>query len=673
MEIPVLSDIVVICALALGVIFVCRRLAIPTIVGFLLTGIFAGPHGLKLVSQVKVVDHLAEIGVVCLLFTIGLELSLKSLSRIKFIVLLGGAFQVVVTLIAGVGLASALGMPLNHSIFFGFLISLSSTAIVLKIIQQRAETESPHGRISIGILIFQDIIVVPMMLVTPILAGKAEDIGFALLLLVVKAIVVVLATVIAARWIAPRVLYQVAKLGGREIFLLGVILLALGVAWLTSAMGLSLALGAFLAGLIVSESEYSHRALGNVLPFRDLFTSLFFVSIGMLLDVNYVITNPMLLLAVTICIVLLKFMIVGASAILLGFPIRTAVLAGLALSQIGEFSFVLSEAGIGVGLVQTDIYQLFLGVSVITMIATPFLVSFGQSAADMIVKLPMPQRLKLGFRPLEENRITPRLTNHLIIVGFGPNGQHLCQAASVAKIPYVIIELNPDTVRREKLKGRPIFYGDASQEAVLEHVGAKQARILVIVISDPAATKRIIETARRLHPDLYIISRTRFVSEMGALSELGADEVIPEDYEVSIEVLTRVLIKYLIPEEDIERLVDQIRADHYRMLRSLVYPSPTVSDLEIQLSDLDIHVVKVRSGSYVIGKSLQELNLRKKYGVTVLAIRRDADFAANPSAGEKLQVEDVLVLLGTPDAIRNVVSLIHNSQGHFEPLVPRIT
>ena len=673
MEIPVLSDIVVICALALGVIFVCRRLAIPTIVGFLLTGIFAGPHGLKLVSQVKVVDHLAEIGVVCLLFTIGLELSLKSLSRIKFIVLLGGAFQVVVTLIAGVGLASALGMPLNQSIFFGFLISLSSTAIVLKILQQRAETESPHGRISIGILIFQDIIVVPMMLVTPILAGKAEDIGFALLLLVVKAIVVVLATVIAARWIAPRVLYQVAKLGGREIFLLGVILLALGVAWLTSAMGLSLALGAFLAGLIVSESEYSHRALGNVLPFRDLFTSLFFVSIGMLLDVNYVIANPMPLLAVTICIVLLKFMIAGASAILLGFPIRTAVLAGLALSQIGEFSFVLSEAGIGVGLVQTDIYQLFLGVSVITMIATPFLVSFGQSAADMMAKLPMPQRLKLGFRPLEENRITPRLTNHLIIVGFGPNGQHLCHAASVAKIPYVIIELNPDSVRREKLKGRPIFYGDASQEAVLEHVGVKQARILVIVISDPAATKRIIETARRLHPDLYIISRTRFVSEMGALSELGADEVIPEDYEVSIEVLTRVLIKYLIPEEDIERLVDQIRADHYRMLRSLVYPSPTVSDLEIQLSDVDIHVLKVRSGSSAIGKSLQELDLRKKYGVTVLAIRRDADFVANPAAGEKLQVEDVLVLLGTPDAIRNVVSLIHNSQGHFEPLVPRIT
>jgi monovalent cation:H+ antiporter-2, CPA2 family len=386
-----------------------------------------------------------------------------------------------------------------------------------------------------------------------------------------------------------------------------------------------------------------------------------------------VINNPVPLLTVTICIVLLKFMIAGASAIILGFPIRTAVLAGLALSQIGEFSFVLSEAGISVGLVQTDVYQLFLGVSVITMIATPFLVSFGQSAANMIEKLPMPQRLKLGFRPLEEDRITPRLTNHLIIVGFGPNGQHLCQAASVAKIPYVIIELNPDTVRREKLKGRPIFYGDASQEAVLEHVGVKQARILVIVISDPAATKRIIETARRLHPDLYIISRTRFVSEMGALSELGADEVIPEDYEVSIEVLTRVLIKYLIPEEDIERLVDQIRADHYRMLRSLVYPSPTVSDLEIQLSDLDIHVVKVRSGSYVIGKSLQELNLRKKYGVSILAIKRGADLAANPSAGEKLQVEDVLLLLGTPDAIRNVVSLIHNSQGHFEPLVTRIT
>ena len=673
MDIPLISDIVVISALALGVIFVCHRLAIPTIVGFLLTGILAGPHGLRLVSQVKEVEHLAEIGVVCLLFTIGLEFSLKSLSKIKSIALIGGAFQVFVTLIAGVGLASVLGMPLNQSIFFGFLISLSSTAIVLKIIQQRAETESPHGRISIGILIFQDIIVVPMMLLTPILAGKQEDLGLAVLLLLIKAIIVVLAMVIGAKWIAPRVLYHVARLGGREIFLLGVILLALGVAWLTSAMGLSLALGAFLAGLIVSESEYSHRALGNILPFRDLFTSLFFVSIGMLLDVNYVTENAAPLLMVTICIVLLKFTIAGASAILMGFPIRTAVLVGLALSQIGEFSFVLSESGIGVGLVRTDMYQLFLGVSVMTMIATPFLISWGQNAADMMVKLPLPQRLKTGFRRLEQSAITPRLSNHLIIVGFGLNGRHLSQAASLARIPYAIIELNPDTVRREKIKGQPIVYGDASDEAVLEHVGVQQARILVIVVSDPAATKRIIETARRLHPDLYIISRTRFVSEMGSLSELGADEVIPEDYEASIEVLTRVLTKYLIAEEDIERLVDQIRADHYRMLRKLVYPSRSVSDLEIQLSDMDIRVLKVRSGSSAIGKSLQDMDLRKKYGVTVLAIRRDADFVANPPAGEKLGPEDELVLLGTREAIRNVAGLIYDSQGKLGPFATRTT
>jgi monovalent cation:H+ antiporter-2, CPA2 family len=659
MDMFLFQDIIVIAGLALCVIFICHRLGVPTIVGLLLTGVLAGPNGLGLVSQVKEVEHMAEIGVVCLLFTIGLEFSPASLAGVRSHVLVGGTSQILATLAAGMGLASVLGLAFNQSVFFGFLVSLSSTAIVLKILQQRSETDSPHGRLSIGILIFQDIIVVPMMLVAPMLAGQGGDVLTALIILLVKGAALILVTIVSARWLAPKALHEIARLQGREVFLLGVVLLVLGVSLLTSALGLSLALGAFLAGIIVSSSEFSHRALGDVLPFRDLFTSFFFVSVGMLLDVHYVLQNPGFVVAVTLTVLILKFIVAGAAAMLAGLSLRTAVLTGLTLCQIGEFSFILSETGLKLGLIPSDMYQLFLGVSVTTMIATPFLVYSGEWTAETISRLPWPQRLKAGFRPMAENDASPKFFNHLIIVGFGLNGRHLSQAACVAKIPHAIVELNPETVREEKKKGRQIFYGDAAQESTLEHVGIRQARVLVIVMSDPAATRRIIETARRLHPAIHIIARTRFISETEPLYELGADEVIPEDYEVSIEILNRVLLRYLVPKEDIERFVDKIRIDHYEMLRNLVYRSPTISSLEVQLSDTEIRSFRVNSDGPGEGKSLAELDLRKNYGATVLAIRRDKDFIANPASDERLRGNDVVVLMGTSESVCSVTGVIN--------------
>ncbi|MEW6112621.1 MAG: cation:proton antiporter, partial [Thermodesulfobacteriota bacterium] len=321
METALLRDIIIICGLALSVVSVCHRLRIPDIVGFLLTGILAGPHGFGLVSQVADVDSLAEIGVVCLLFTIGLEFSLKSLLRIKYISLVGGSLQVGFTVAAGCALATTLGMPLNKALFLGFLISLSSTAIVLRIMQGRGEIESPHGRLVVGILLFQDIAVVPMMLIGPILSGQSAGVMAAFAWLVLKGAIVFLVVLLAARWVVPMALHKVATTGGREVFILGIVFVALSVAFLTSAVGLSLALGAFLAGLIVSESEYSHRALGNVLPFRDLFTSFFFVSVGMLLDVRLVLDNGVVLGLATVAVLLVKFVIAGSAGLLAGLPL----------------------------------------------------------------------------------------------------------------------------------------------------------------------------------------------------------------------------------------------------------------------------------------------------------------------------------------------------------------
>jgi len=657
-EIPLLQDIVIMCGLAIGVIFACHRLGIPSIVGLLLTGVLAGPYGLGIISQSAQVEHLAEIGVVCLLFTIGLEFSLKSLLKIKFMALVGGSLQVLLTVAAASFIARSLGLPLNQALFCGFLVSLSSTAIVLRILQERAEMESPHGRLIVGILLFQDIAVVPMMLLAPILAGGDSDVGRTLLMLLAKAAAVIVLVAISAKWIIPSVLYQIARLRARELFILSIVFVGLGVAWATAEVGLSLALGAFLAGLIVSESEYSHRALGSVIPFRDLFTSFFFVSVGMLLDLRFVAGHAGLLAVAAAGAVVLKCLAAGTSAALLGLPLRTSLLTGLGLAHIGEFSFVLSESGLRLGLIDGDLYQFFLGISVLTMITTPFFIAGGDRVTDAVLKLPWPERMRSGLRPVKQIEVEAPLRDHLVIVGFGLNGRNLSRAAVAAGIPRIIVELNPETVREEQERGEPIFYGDASQDAVLKHAGVKLARVMVIVISDPVAARRIVDAARKLNPGLHIIARTRFVSQMEPLYELGADEVIPEDYEASVEMLVRVLTTYLVPKNDIERFVFKFRADHYDMLRTLTYAPPTMSDLSMHIPDVEIASVRVCAESPLAGKTLAECDLRGKHGLTVLALRTDSDVLANPSGNDLLEAGQVAILLGTPEKIAEVSGLL---------------
>jgi|UniRef100_A0A7C4ETJ3 CPA2 family monovalent cation:H+ antiporter-2 len=656
-----LHDIVYICALALGVSLVCHRLAVPPVVGFLITGVICGPHGLQMIYEAAGVEQIAEVGVVCLLFTIGVEFSLKTLVKARFITLFGGGMQVAFTLVGGASLASVLGLTLNHAVFFGFLLALSSTAIVLKILQDTVQIETPHGRLTVAMLIFQDIIVVPMMLLAPFLAGKGENILPEIGLLLVKSLAIVAIVILGTRLVVPLLLHHVAKMKNRELFLIAVVMLGLGVAWFTHAMGLSLALGAFIAGLIVSESEFGETALGNILPFRDLFTSIFFVSVGMLLDLQYVMNRFLFLLFVTAAIMILKFVMASSAALLLKLPLRTAVLAGLAVSQIGEFSFVLSKPGLTLGILTQESYQLFLGVSVITMMITPYVIGSSERIADAMLKLPLPWQWKTGLERSHAVHDKEQMRGHLIIVGYGINGKHLARAASTAGIPRLIIELNPETVQREKAKGESIFQGDAAQDPVLRHAGIQNAAVLVIVISDPEATKRIIATARALNKSIHIICRTRFLSQVESLQSLGADEVIPEDYEASIEILTRVLTRYFVPRRELDDIVDQIRADHYGMLRSLLRHPTEISDVSLQSPNIDVHSLRIAAGSTIAGKTILELNLRREYGVSILGIKRGTSFMANPAAAEKIEVDDILVVLGEPASISLVEKLANPS------------
>jgi len=656
MESSFLRDIIVIFGLSIAILFVCHRFKIPTIVGFLLTGILAGPHGLGLISAVHEVEELAEVGVVLLLFTIGMEFSLKNLLQIKRSVLLGGSLQVLLTFLAGFAIATEFGTPFGQAVFIGFLISLSSTAIVLKLMQERAEIDSPHGRTTLGILIFQDIIIVPMMLFTPLLAGSQNIAGGSPSLLLAKGIAVIIFVIVSAKWIIPHLLYQIARTKNRELFLLSIISIGLIVAWLTSSAGLSLALGAFLAGLIISESEYSHQALGNILPFRDVFTSFFFISVGMLLDVGFFLRQPEFIILIAVGVLALKTIIAGGAATMLGLPVRTAILVALALSQVGEFSFILSETGLRYNLLSGNTYQMFLAVSVITMAATPFIISLAPRTAEIISRLPMPKRMKLGFDPVQLVK-TESKKDHLIIIGYGFNGKNLARAATAANIPYNIIELNAEAVRKEQLKGMPIYFGDATQEAVLEHADIRDARVVAVAISDPAATRRVTEVVRRLNPNVYLIVRTRYVQELEPLHDLGANEVIPEEFETSVEIFARVLKKYLIPKDEIEQFVDEVRADGYDMLRSLAKKQATFSDFKLHLPDIEINTFRIGVGSAADGSTLSQIELRKKHGVSMLAIRRNSETISNPHGEELLQAGDVVVVVGMKDKIAKAVTL----------------
>lgn len=646
MELAILKDLVIILGLATLVNLAFQKLNIPNIIGFLLTGVVAGPEGLGLVGHSHEIEVLAEIGVIMLLFAIGIEFSIKDLIKIKRIVLLGGTLQVFLTVGVVFGLLNIVGIAWQNALFGGFLAGLSSTAIIMKMLQERAEVASQQGKASLGVLIFQDIIIVPMILITPMLAGESASLGRELLLLLVKTTGLVVFMYLLSRFVVPKLLHQVARTQSQELFVLTILVLAFAVAWLTSSLGLSLALGAFLAGLAISESEYSHHAFGNILPFRDIFAAFFFVSIGMLLDLHFLFTHPLLVLLIVLAVILAKTVIAGSVAFLLGFPFKTTVIIGLILSQIGEFSFILSKIGLEYDLLSDYYYQLFLAVTIVSMGLTPFIIMGASPLADLLLKLPLPRKLVTGLRPIGEPE-TQSLNKHLIIAGMGLNGHNISRAAQIAGIPYLIIDLNAEIVYEQQKKGEPVLYGDASRIATLEYAKVEQAEVLVVAMGSAANTYKIVSGARRLNPKLYIIVRTRYLEDMQDLYKAGANEVIPEEFETAVEIFSRILNKYLVPRNEIEKLVSEVRSGGYEVFRQPALPERNQEDLRIDLPDIEITTMRVSDKAKILGHTLASINLRKNYGVTLLAIRRDSETITNPAPDAKICANDILVLLGT--------------------------
>jgi CPA2 family monovalent cation:H+ antiporter-2 len=653
-ESHLMQELLIVLTATIAIVFVFHKLRVPAVVGFLLAGVVIGPSGLGLIKSAHQVEMLAEIGVALLLFTIGVEFSLESILSMQRRILWAGFFQVTLTTLAVLLIALAFGVPPAAGLFYGFLVTMSSTAIVLRIYNDRGETNAIQGRLASGMLFFQDLCIIPMILMVPLLGATGQgswlDIGWA----VVKSVLALALIVWAARKLLPWLLHQVALLRNREVFILFVVLICLGTAWLASVAGLSLALGALIAGLVISESELSHQVVAETVPLRDCFGGIFFISIGMLL-------NPEIFTRDLVTPVLELLLMVGTKTVvvLLIFwwlygSLRLGIILGLSLAQIGEFSFILAKAGIGYKLLSPSEEQTFLAASILSMIATPFLIPAAHGIGHRL-------SARVSQRPADDAMIEPasaRMEGHVIVVGYGLNGQNLARVLREAGIPYRILELDPTLVRAGKGAGEPIDFGDGTRPDILKQAGVERARVLVIAISEPTASAHIVSQARRVRADLRIIVRTRYVSEIERLYSLGADEVIPEEFETSVEIFARVLHEYHVPRNVIALQVELIRKEHYGTLRGLRLEGKRLDELNRFLIGATTDIISVLEDSPLVGQSLRQIDLRKRTGATVIAAVRDGKPATNVGPDFVLRASDLLVVLGDHKALDDATQLV---------------
>jgi CPA2 family monovalent cation:H+ antiporter-2 len=663
------TDLLIIFLVSVPVAFLCLRLKLSLLVGLMITGVVIGPYGLGLIKELEAIEILAEIGVVLLLFTIGLEFSLSRLREMKRLVLLGGGLQVGLTIAATTVVAVIFGRGMNQAVFFGFLVALSSTAIVLKSYVERNEMDAPHGRAGVGILLFQDISIVLMMLFVPILGGKDAASFGAIALSLGTSLIALILIVVAAWFFVPVLLKHVVNLRSPEVFLLTVVLLSLGTAWVTSQFGLSLALGAFIAGMVLADSDYSHQITSEILPFRDVFNSIFFVSIGLLLSLGALFSNITTVLLLVVFLIIGKALIIWAVVKFLGYPQRVSAMTAIGLAQIGEFSFVLAKVGRGVDLLPDSDYQSFLAASIISMIATPFMIAAAPRFGYFIQSLLTDAKEEPEEYSKEDVHVTSSggLNNHVIVVGYGLNGRNLARVLRAVLVPYTILELNAEVVRQAKEKGEKINFGDATRREVLKHAEIEKASALVLAISDPQAARRAVKNARQLSENIHIIVRTRYITEINELLELGANEVIPEEFETSIEIFSRVLQRYGVARNVIDDQTEKIRGQAYMMLRSpSVLPQIKMSNLNAALQAATTETLKLPKNSPAIGKTLGELDLRGQTEVTIIAVLRDGETFVNPGADYGFQENDSLILLGESEKIEKALKILQSNANQGE-------
>jgi len=637
-------QLIIILGCSLPVIYLFNKIKLPSIIGFLITGVVIGPFGLKLIDDTAGIQSLAQIGVAFLLFTVGIEIPLsRFLKRLSEILLTGG-LQVLCTFIAGVGIGLAMRLNVGQSIFIGFILAHSSSALVLKLLKDRADQDSAQGRISIGVILFQDVMVVPMMLLVPFLAaGSGPDallIGWKL----VKSLLIIVVILIAARRVIPAVLERLVGMNMRDVLVIASVVITMGIAWITESLGLSLAIGAFLAGLALSGTDYTHQIISDIHPFRDVFLSVFFVSFGMILNVDFLREHAGYVFLTSLMIILLKASIVMGLVGLLKYPLRVALISGVMLSQIGEFSFVLASQGFEHGIISDFSYQAFIGSSVLTFIVTPLLVS--------LVYYLGTRASVLGSRSDVEPEARAQVSNHVIICGMGLNGRNLVRVLKETAINYVIVDLNFQKIKKLKSgEERNTVWGDASEVEILRRASVEAARVMVIAISDRFLTKSCVVRAKALNPNLHVIVRTKYLADIEDLLAIGADDVIPEEFETSIQIFSRVLKIFHIPNSVILAQGNIIRNKSYGVFREVRYTQEAFDQISQILAQGTIETYYVAAASPIVGRSIREVNLKALSGAMIINIIRDNQTITNPPSEFVLQAADQLILFGDHGAI----------------------
>jgi CPA2 family monovalent cation:H+ antiporter-2 len=628
------ADLVLVYAVALAVIIVAGRFRIPPIIALIAAGVLTGPSVLAFIESSEEVDQLTEVGIALLLFTVGLEFPIAELRRIWKSVLAGGALQVGLTATVVALIARAFGSSERSAIFIGLFLALSSTAIVLRELARFNRLDSPAGRITTGVLLFQDLAVVLLLMAAPILAGAVEASSIPSVL--GRAALALVAILAVGRLVLPALFRLVTACGQREAFPLAVLVASVGTAVLGASLGVSMALGAFLAGLVLAGSEFSHQAHAEVRPLRDLLTSLFFISLGMLIDVSAFARNVPIIVGIAGAAVLLKAVIAGGSLSLAGTPTRIAAVSALALAQVGEFSFVLGRDAVELGVLPAGTWQLLLPASILTMLVAPTLVAIGPRAAEWVRLAPPVAHAPDGEAP----------AGHVLVLGFGVGGQLVVTALREFGIPYHILDLNGATVRDARKAGHPISYGDGTLPDTLEAFGARAARAVVVVLSDPDASMKVVRTMKQFAPQVPVLVRARYRLEATRLQEAGAIAVA-EELEASLEVVAQLLAGLDVPGNIIQVLLeDYRRREAMPVLRLPAAPRVALQQLAPDLLSAPVATHQLRAGDWAVGRTVATLNLRASTGVSILAVRRDGRAWTSPSPDFTLQADDVLYLLG---------------------------
>ena len=636
-----LRDAAIVLGVAVGVLLLCGRLRLPSVVGLLVSGLLVGPSGLRLLREAEDVEVFAELGVVLLLFAIGIELSLDRLRELRRLILLGGSGQTMLTIVAVAGASLLFGASWQTALFLGFLVALSSTAVVVKLLQERQETETPPGRAAIGILLYQDFLVVPMIVILPVLGGEGGGSVPRLLLRFGLSLLGLVILVFAARVVFPRLLRAFAFSRLREAFLLGALGVCAGTALLTERLGFSLALGAFLAGVLVSESEYSAQIHSDVGPLRDVFSSIFFLSVGMLVDLRFVAGDLGAVLLLAAGMIAVKLVAAAAAVRWLGFPASTAIHTAVLLAQVGEFSFVLLGLGQRYELVGGELYQRLLGASVLTLALAPILIAGAPAILERLAR----ERAGGAPAPAEAPKAAPR--GHVVVAGYGVNGQVLARMLGLTGIPFVVVELDPDYARMARESGATVVFGDCTRREVLEHAGIQEAKMLVLALSDDRAAERAARIARSLNAELSTIARTHALDVIPRLEAAGADEVIAEEFETGIEILTRVLERYHVPRHLVRMQTRILRGESYEMLRTPKLPGGISDAVVAALQAGTTDLFQVGTYSPAAGSTLAELELRHRSGATVVAVVRDGQATLSPPGEYRLATNDTLVIVGS--------------------------